>query len=55
MNVPGNVGASRVNIDNNVAEWNIYVDPQAANVVFHSGAPITLVPLDAKLIKFHLP
>lgn len=47
VNVPGNVGASGVNIDNNVAEWNIYVDPQAANVVFHSGAPITLVPLDA--------
>ncbi len=29
-----------------VAEFNIYVDPQAARVVFESGAPITLVPLD---------
>jgi purine nucleosidase len=28
------------------AEFNIYVDPQAARVVFHSGVPITLVPLD---------
>jgi len=29
-----------------VAEFNIYVDPQAARVVFHSGVPITLIPLD---------
>lgn len=28
------------------AEFNIYVDPQAARVVFHSGIPITLIPLD---------
>lgn len=28
------------------AEFNIYVDPQAARVVFHSGVPITLIPLD---------
>ena len=28
------------------AEFNIYVDPQAARVVFESGIPITLVPLD---------
>ena len=28
------------------AEFNIYVDPQAARVVFECGAPITLVPLD---------
>jgi pyrimidine-specific ribonucleoside hydrolase len=30
-----------------VAEWNIYVDPVAAGIVFRSGIPITLVPLDA--------
>jgi purine nucleosidase len=29
-----------------VAEFNIYVDPQAAEIVFHSGVPITQVPLD---------
>jgi purine nucleosidase len=28
------------------AEFNIYVDPQAARLVFESGVPITLIPLD---------
>ena len=28
------------------AEFNIYVDPQAAHVVFTSGIPITMMPLD---------
>ena len=28
------------------AEFNIYVDPEAADVVFHSGVPITMIPLD---------
>ena len=28
------------------AEFNIYVDPHAAQIVFHSGIPITLIPLD---------
>jgi purine nucleosidase len=28
------------------AEFNIYVDPLAAKIVFESGLPITLVPLD---------
>jgi len=28
------------------AEFNIYVDPHAAHIVFHSGIPITLIPLD---------
>lgn len=35
---PGNISPS--------AEFNIYVDPHAASVVFNSGLPITLVPLD---------
>lgn len=28
------------------AEFNIHVDPHAAHIVFHSGIPITLIPLD---------
>jgi purine nucleosidase len=28
------------------AEFNIYVDPEAAKLVFDSGIPITLIPLD---------
>jgi len=47
VDVPGNVGASHAGIDNQVADWNIYVDPHAAAIVFQSGVPITLVPLDA--------
>lgn len=29
------------------AEFNIYVDPQAAEIVFKCGAPVVVVPLDA--------
>lgn len=47
VNVPGNLQVPGVNVDNRVAEWNIYVDPHAAALVLESGAPITLVPLDA--------
>jgi inosine-uridine nucleoside N-ribohydrolase len=46
VEVAGNVGSSS-SIENEVAEWNFYVDPRAAAEVFGSGAPITLVPLDA--------
>jgi inosine-uridine nucleoside N-ribohydrolase len=46
--VPGNVSdAPEMNIDNTVAEWNIYVDPHATALVVASGAPITFVGLDA--------
>jgi purine nucleosidase len=29
-----------------LAEFNVYVDPHAAYIVYHAGMPITLVPLD---------
>lgn len=29
-----------------LAEFNTYVDPHAAHIVYHAGIPITLVPLD---------
>jgi purine nucleosidase len=32
-----------------LAEFNIYVDPHAAHIVFHSGIPITLIPLDVTM------
>jgi inosine-uridine nucleoside N-ribohydrolase len=46
VEVAGNI-ASSSNIENEVAGWNFYVDPRAAEQVFGSGAAITLVPLDA--------
>lgn len=38
--------ALRATGDNPVSEWNIYVDPEAARLVFHSGLQITAVGLD---------
>jgi inosine-uridine nucleoside N-ribohydrolase len=34
-------------VDNAWAEWNVYIDPLAAQIVLDSGVPITLVALDA--------
>jgi len=42
VSVPGNVW-----LGDGSAEWNVYVDPLAADQVIQSGAPVTLVPLDA--------
>lgn len=47
VNVPGNMQVPGSDVDNAVAEWNIYVDPYAMAMVFESGAPVTLIPLDA--------
>lgn len=38
-----------------VAEFNIYVDPHAAAIVFNSGAPITMFPLDVTQKALVLP
>lgn len=35
------------NCDPGCAEWNIWIDPEAAQIVFSSGVPITMMPLDA--------
>jgi pyrimidine-specific ribonucleoside hydrolase len=47
VNVPGNISELSAEIDNQAAEWNIYADPQAAQMIFESGMDIYLVPLDA--------
>jgi pyrimidine-specific ribonucleoside hydrolase len=48
VRVSGNLGTGGFFQTNNVtAEWNMFVDPDAAKIVFTSGAPIRLVPLDA--------
>jgi pyrimidine-specific ribonucleoside hydrolase len=48
IRVPGNLGdGGEFKTDNRTAEWNLFVDPYAASLVFASGARIRLVPLDA--------
>lgn len=48
VRVSGNLGDGGYFQTNNVsAEWNMFIDPAAAKIVFASGAPIRLVPLDA--------
>ena len=48
LHVPGNLGdGGAFRTDNKTAEWNIFVDPLAASIVFGSRANMTLIPLDA--------
>ncbi len=47
IDVPGNVALGAPNDPPLPAEWNVYADPTAADIVFRAGVPITLVPLDA--------
>ena len=44
---PGNIHSDWPAFDNTVAEWNIWVDPVAADEVFSAGLPLHLIPLDA--------
>jgi inosine-uridine nucleoside N-ribohydrolase len=47
VEVPGNVaGSPDAPADNTSAEWNLYVDPTAAAIVFEAGLSIYLVSLD---------
>ena len=47
IRTPGNIKHDWPAIDNSVAEWNIWVDPLAADEVFASGLSLHLMPLDA--------
>ncbi len=48
VRVPGNLGDGGVfHTNNTTAEWNMFVDPLAASIVFRSGIPIRLIALDA--------
>lgn len=40
------VGTTRATGDNPASEWNIYVDPEAAKIVFDAGFNLTAVGLD---------
>ncbi len=46
VNVSGNLKSGGIN-NNPYAEWNIFLDPHAADIVFKSGVNIILIPLDA--------
>lgn len=49
IEVPGNliVPGFTETLTNEVAEWNLFLDPEAAAAVFGLGVPTLLVPLDA--------
>jgi inosine-uridine nucleoside N-ribohydrolase len=47
IDVSGNVALDEAYTQLRPAEWNVYADPAAADIVVRSGVPITLVPLDA--------
>jgi pyrimidine-specific ribonucleoside hydrolase len=48
IGVSGNLGDGGLfKTDNAASEWNMFIDPVAAKIVFSSGIPIRLVPLDA--------
>lgn len=46
FNVDGNLGQPLSETRNNTAEWNIFADPLAAQIVFTSGVHLSIVPLD---------
>ena len=46
INVPGAVHEEIHSNPNTVAEWNFYIDPLAADIVFNSGGRLVLIPMD---------
>lgn len=44
---PGNVDKPFVGIRNSVAEWNFYLDPDAADRVLSHGVKVRLIPVEA--------
>jgi purine nucleosidase len=44
--VKGAINLEYPEINNTVSGWNQWVDPKAADIVFNSGAPVKLIPLD---------
>lgn len=51
----GVIEAAGNTVRNPGAEWNVWIDPVAADEVLRSGVPITLVPLDATgQVPFHV-
>ena len=56
IDVPGNVNVVDPDYSNTTAEWNIFLDPLGAKILFESGIPIDLVPLDASnFVPINLP
>jgi len=47
IHAPGNIKSAWPQIDNRAAEWNIWVDPLAAQEVFSAGPTVYVTPLDA--------
>lgn len=45
--VPGNLSDGPEPTNNTTAEWNMYIDATAAEYIFDSGVPVSVVPLDA--------
>jgi pyrimidine-specific ribonucleoside hydrolase len=45
--IPGNIASDWPDNPNSTAEWNIWVDPTAADEVFSAGLPLFITPLDA--------
>jgi len=45
--VEGNLSDAPYPINNDVAEWNMWIDAQAAQYVMNSGVPVSIIPLDA--------